>query len=260
MAPSRLLLLHYKDQYWKLGFVRLINWYSRRRAESRQFVAISGRALLACAVLCSGEASGDVAELAQKSESQIIFDRHLVNDIPYRGDNYSAVIEIPAGDVAKWEVNSSYGYLEWGLSEENVRRNVNYLPYPANYGFIPQTLVSGTSGGDGDPIDVVVLGPRMLRGSIQPIRVLGAIRMLDKNEIDDKVIAARLSGPFGSLFTIEDLRDQFPGVLEILTVWFDNYKGSSMVFIGYADHKQAQSLIEMSHDQWLSSEVHHRGD
>lgn len=109
--------------------------------------------LLACAVLCAGESRSDAAGLVQQNESQRIFDRHLVNDIPYRSDNYAASTEISVGDAAKCEVDSVHGYLEWELPE-NGRRNIKYLPYPANYGFIPQTLVSGAAAGDGNPIDV----------------------------------------------------------------------------------------------------------
>ena len=31
---------------------------------------------------------------------------------------------------------------------------------PFNYGFIPQTVLPSENGGDGDALDVIVLGPR----------------------------------------------------------------------------------------------------
>ena len=44
-------------------------------------------------------------------------------------------------------------------------REVKYLGYPGNYGMIPRTLLPKELGGDGDPLDVIVLGPAVERGS-----------------------------------------------------------------------------------------------
>ena len=101
MPPSKLLLWPYKDQYLTLELLRFTTWCSRRRPESWQLTAICRHVLVACAVLYAGESGSDAIVLVQQGESQLIFDRHLVNDIPYRGDNYAALIEIPAGHVAK---------------------------------------------------------------------------------------------------------------------------------------------------------------
>lgn len=68
------------------------------------------------------------------------------------------VIEIPAGTNQKWEVNKETGHIEWDQLTPDSMRIIDYLAYPANYGFVPQTLLSKESGGDGDPVDVFVLG------------------------------------------------------------------------------------------------------
>ena len=240
-------------------FSRDLSRPAPRRFTSRRVAPARKAFLCGCFAWCCHVFSGEEMVLLEQTEFTLTFDKHLVDDVPYHLDAYIAVVEIPAGDVAKWEVNPVYGHLEWELTA-NGRRNVNYLPYPSNYGFIPQTIVSGASGGDNDPIDVLVLGPRTPRGTVQPVHILGGMRMMDNNEIDDKLIAAPFSGPFSNVRTIEDLLKRFPGVTEVIRLWFENYKSGSMAFHSYVDQNEAQLLIEEAHSQWLTSSLDHRGN
>lgn len=77
----------------------------------------------------------------------------------------NVVIEIPAGSNEKWEVSKVDGTLRWNFSN-NSYQVIKYLPYVANYGFIPQTIYSKKLGGDGDPIDVILLGKKIKRGKV----------------------------------------------------------------------------------------------
>jgi inorganic pyrophosphatase len=101
----------------------------------------------------------------------------------------NAVIEIPAGTNQKWEVNKVTGSIEWEHFTPDSSRVIDYLPYPANYGFVPQTGLPLESGGDGDPIDVFVLGPSIAREQIVSVRIIGIIHMLDDHESDSKLLA-----------------------------------------------------------------------
>jgi len=49
----------------------------------------------------------------------------------------NAVIEIPAGTNAKWEVDSKTGILSWEIKDGKPRM-VKYLGYPGNYGMVPR--------------------------------------------------------------------------------------------------------------------------
>ncbi len=91
----------------------------------------------------------------------------------------SAIVEIPKGSRAKYELDKDSGLLKL----DRVLYSSVY--YPANYGFIPQTY-----GDDNDPLDILVLS--MIE--IQPLcivkaKVIGVMRMLDSGEADDKIIA-----------------------------------------------------------------------
>lgn len=94
-------------------------------------------------------------------------------------ETVSAIIEIPKGSRAKYELDKEFGVLRL----DRVLYSSVY--YPANYGFIPQTL-----GDDLDPLDILVLS----QVDIQPLcmvrsNVIGVMRMIDGGKEDDKIIA-----------------------------------------------------------------------
>ena len=75
------------------------------------------------------------------------------------------VVEIPAGTNHKYEYD--YGAKEFRIETINGNeRVVDFLPYPGNYGFIPHTL-----SGDGDPVDVLVVGRTpVMPGAVMAVR------------------------------------------------------------------------------------------
>ena len=100
----------------------------------------------------------------------------------------NALIEIPAGTLEKWEYNKSTRKIELELVN-NKPRIINYLGYPANYGMIPKTLLPKNNGGDGDPLDVIVIGPSETKGNIVKCKIIGVLKLIDNSEQDDKLIA-----------------------------------------------------------------------
>jgi inorganic pyrophosphatase len=133
-------------------------------------------------------------------------------DVP---NEINVIIEIPMhGEPVKYEVNKETGVLF-------VDR---FLPtamfYPANYGFVPNTL-----SGDGDPVDVVVVTPSpLISGVVIPCRAVGVLRMTDEAGVDLKVLAvpiSKLSKMYESVQTYEDLPRQF---LLSLEHFFQHYK------------------------------------
>lgn len=97
--------------------------------------------------------------------------------LPY---DFNVIIEISAqSDPVKYEADKELGLLV-------VDRFIGTgMRYPANYGFIPQTL-----SGDGDPIDVLVITPfPLLAGSMVSARALGMLQITDESGIDAKLIA-----------------------------------------------------------------------
>jgi len=169
----------------------------------------------------------------------------FLRDIPtYTQDSLvNIVVEIPAGSNQKWEVNKQTGFLEWERINDDSLRVVRYLPYPANYGMIPRTWLSEAEGGDNDPLDVFLLGERVERGSIIPARIIGIIRLLDRGEQDDKLIAVPADDWHYDIYTLEQLNAQFSGIADILVNWLINYKGEGVVEVQGVDNEDLADVI-----------------
>jgi inorganic pyrophosphatase len=178
---------------------------------------------------------------------------NYVQDIPYKTPDgqYQAVIEIPAGTLEKWQTDATTGVFYHDV-KDGKPRVINFLPYPFNYGFIPQTLLSKEQGGDGDPMDVLVLSSTRQRGSVCPVRIIGALKLMERGENDTKMLALETGeGPFQNVSDINELLLHYPGAVEILRLWFEGYKGpGSFLFGGYATRQEAAALIELAHNQW----------
>jgi inorganic pyrophosphatase len=105
------------------------------------------------------------------------------NHVPAGKDlpqDFNVIIEIPAqSDPVKYEADKETGLL-------HVDRFIGTgMRYPANYGYIPQTL-----SGDGDPVDVLVITPfPLLAGSVVRARALGMLQMTDESGVDAKLVA-----------------------------------------------------------------------
>tara|TARA_Y100000022_G_scaffold188706_2_gene187220 strand:+ start:750 stop:1343 length:594 start_codon:yes stop_codon:yes gene_type:complete len=161
------------------------------------------------------------------------------------GDTLSFRIEIPAGTKQKWEFNDKTGEMEKDY-KDGKERIIQFLPYPGNYGFIPETLA-----GDGDPIDVIDLDEAKERGELKEVRIIGALNFEDKKEEDIKFIGVSPSGTFGHIKSIEKLLLEKPAVLEILKSWFLNYKKpGKMVFYGYMSRDESVRLIDSARAKW----------
>mgnify|MGYP003596875524 FL=1 len=139
---------------------------------------------------------------------------------PWHGAHYgkkipevvNALIEIPQGSRAKYEIDKTTGLLKLD------RVVYSSFHYPINYGFIPQTL-----GDDGDPLDILV----MCGETIQPLclveaTVIGNMQMIDNGEKDDKIIAVATKDPTVNHITnVNELPKHF---IAVLKNYFENYK------------------------------------
>ena len=148
---------------------------------------------------------------------------HDIEPISISG-NINAVIEIPSGTHDKFEVSKDTGQIVQDI-ENGQPRKIKYIGYPANYGMIPRTLLSIELGGDGDPLDVIVLGEQLQKGSVVEVKLIGILKMLDDGEVDDKLIAVKASNSMISgVSSFNELKNSYQGITEILEIWFTNYR------------------------------------
>lgn len=159
------------------------------------------------------------------------------------GEFVNVVVEIPAGTNDKWEVEKTYGTLHWE-QKDGKPRVVQYLAYPGNYGMIPRTSLPRELGGDGDPLDVLVLGPQVERGAVLHARPIGVLRLIDDGDRDDKILAVQTSGPLSDIESLEALKASYGGALLIIETWFTNYKGPGrLTSTGFGDATTAMAVV-----------------
>ena len=82
------------------------------------------------------------------------------------------MVEVPRGSFVKWGADGGVDF-------------VSPLPCPFNYGSAP-----GVPGADGDPADVVWLGPRRARGTRSRQPVVAVVRFTDRGVTDDKWVCS----------------------------------------------------------------------
>ena len=178
-------------------------------------------------------------------EYKIKSSKNYLKDYPaFNSDkSINVVIEIPSGQKEKWEVSKIDGSLVRDFYY-GTPRAINYSPYPVNYGMIPRTFLPLSMGGDGDPLDVLILGNSLKQGEVINAKIIGIMRMRDFGEGDDKIIAVPLNDKLAEFDNLLNLNDEHPELLQDIKVWFENYKGINAVkFVNLGTPKEAKELV-----------------
>jgi inorganic pyrophosphatase len=163
--------------------------------------------------------------------------------LPYRphpwhglspGDRFpeivTAYVEIVPSDGVKYEIDKHSGYLK----VDRPQRLSSTCP--TLYGFVPRTYcaecVAGlavdgaapVTKGDGDPLDICIFTDRpIMRGDILlEARPIGGLRMVERGEADDKILAVLIGDPtYGELVDVAQLSR---GAIDRLRHYFLTYK------------------------------------
>ena len=122
------------------------------------------------------------------------------------------VVEIPKKSRNKYEYDEKGGFVKLD------RVLFSSLHYPGDYGFVPQTLHD-----DGDPLDVLVMtNEPTFSGCVIEARPLWVFHLIDRGQIDDKILAVPHTDPlFNSYCSLDDVPAHF---LEEVTHFFNVYK------------------------------------
>ncbi len=160
--------------------------------------------------------------------------------------NLQAVIEIPAGTNYKYEYQPAV--FKFQIDErEGIKRKIDFLPYPANYGYIPSTFSDVKKGGDGDPLDVLVLSETEKTGSVLEIIPIALLKIEDSEQLDYKVIAVPKdkSKQIIGAENYKDFTKNYPALQKILELWFTNYDREEIsTILGWEDDEAALLEIE----------------
>lgn len=161
-------------------------------------------------------------------------------------NSINAVIEIPAGTNKKYEYNAASK--EFIVDKENSRdRIIDFLPYPANYGFIPSTLSKSEIGGDGDALDVLIIAESLPHGTVVKSIPIALLKLIDNGEKDYKIIAVPEDKSLRIIqaTTFEQLLDKYSEVPKILELWFLNYNPNDVSSVeGWGNENEALQEIK----------------
>ena len=152
-------------------------------------------------------------------------------------EEFFAVIEISKGSKQKYEMDKSTGML---MLDRILHTSTHY---PANYGFIPQTLAA-----DDDPLDVLVLcSESLIQMSLVKCYPIGVIVMEDSGSTDEKIIAIPFSDP--NYNTYKDINDLPTHIFDEMVHFFRVYKqleGKDTDVSNVQDRKVAVEMIEQA--------------
>ncbi|MFS1523064.1 inorganic diphosphatase [Microbulbifer sp. 2304DJ12-6] len=164
-------------------------------------------------------------------------------DLP---NDINVIIEIPANhDPIKYEVDKDSDAVF-------VDRFVaTPMFYPANYGYIPQTLSE-----DGDPLDVLVVAPYpVMVGAVIRSRVIGVLNMTDESGVDAKLLAVPHSKLTKLYDHVQEIGDLPELLIKQIEHYFENYKtlepGKWVKVEGWADGEAARREVLASRERYL---------
>jgi len=130
-------------------------------------------------------------------------------------EDLNVIIEIPANsDPIKYEIDkdSDAVFVD--------RFMATPMFYPANYGYVPNTLSE-----DGDPLDVLVISPYpVVPGAVIRCRPVGILNMTDESGKDAKIIAVPHTKLTVIYENVKETADLPPLLLKQIQHFFENYK------------------------------------
>ena len=160
-------------------------------------------------------------------------------------DEVIVFVEIPTGSRNKYEYDPDLG----GIVLD--RRLFTSMSYPADYGYIEETL-----GGDGDPLDALVLvGDPTFPGCRIRARPVGVFRMTDEKGPDEKIICASLHDPaWMHVRKLEDLHTEFREEIEHFFKVYKELEKKKTATRGFGGREEAIEVIDAARSRLRDAE------
>ena len=156
-------------------------------------------------------------------------------------EEFNVLIEIPKGSQNKYEYNEETDKIEldWVF--------VNDFCLPYNYGLIPQTR-----GGDGDNLDAFVISSQPIDiGTVVKCRAIGIIKLIDKGEQDDKIIAVSLNdSEYNKYQDIKELSFDYVNIFEEFFKELAIQKNKIMEIKGFKGKEKALEDLESARENF----------
>ncbi len=169
---------------------------------------------------------------------------HPWHDLPtghHPPETVTAVIEIPRGSRNKYELDKESGLFKLD------RVLYSAVHYPGDYGLIPRTLHE-----DGDPLDVLVrINEPTFVGCLIDVRPIGVLRLKDRGEPDDKILAVPVNSPHHEEhFDIADMPQHYLLEIEHFFHIYKDLEGKRCEIVGWGKSEEAMKVIMESVDRY----------
>jgi len=169
---------------------------------------------------------------------------NLWRDLPpgrHPPEEVTAIVEIPFGSRNKYELDKATGLMKLD------RVLYSSVHYPGDYGFIPRTLHE-----DGDPLDVLVLvKEETFSGCMIDVRPLGVLKMRDRGEPDDKILAVPLHDPYSDeLYDIADIPSHMLSEVQYFFSTYKDLEGKRVQIVGWEKSDSAMKVVQESIDRY----------
>lgn len=160
--------------------------------------------------------------------------------------SFDVLIEIPKGSRNKYEYDFDLKKIRYD------RMIFSSMMYPADYGFIPETLAL-----DGDPLDALVLVTEpTFPGCVMEVKPIGVFHMTDEKGPDEKIICVPVSDPVWS--KVNDLEELNPHLKKEIEHFFKVYKDLERKKVdvgGFGNLKEAKETVLTSLARYEKSKV-----
>jgi inorganic pyrophosphatase len=155
-------------------------------------------------------------------------------------EKVNAIIEIPFGSNIKYELDKESG----AICVDRVLYSA--MSYPANYGFVPNTLAA-----DGDPADILVLNQYpVVPGAVIKCKLIGVLIMEDESGMDEKLLAVPVSKVDPQFEKINEISDLPKALLEKIKNFFETYKmlepNKWVKVKDYKNKAEAQKILQQA--------------
>ena len=152
-----------------------------------------------------------------------------------------ALVEIPKGSRNKYE----YDTLQHRIRLDRVLYSP--LHYPADYGFIPDTLAE-----DGDHLDVLIASYEpTFPGCLVPVRPVGVLDMVDEKGRDQKILAVPTGDPrFAEVSEVGQLPAHLLAEIEHFFAVYKTLERKPTEVLGWSGRQDAERVIRGAQDRY----------
>lgn len=158
---------------------------------------------------------------------------HGINPLTEQENVVKSLIEIPKGSRVKYEMDKATGLIKMD------RVLYSSVMYPANYGFIPQTL-----DGDGDPLDILVIcSEKVVPLCLVTAKIIGYMHMVDSGQTDRKIIAVAQHDI--AVNFMNEIAELPPHTMIEIKRFFEDYKALENKSVTIDDFGDAKAAIQV---------------